>query len=132
LIGRGFSDPRGRRDAIRNVIAAAMPARQTADWLSILQPADIWCAQVLDWAALRSCPVWGQLQMERHLTGQGSSMTTIRAPLRLNGRSLGSSRPALALGADTGRIRQELAAPRGATPGRSAPRGMNDNQGRTP
>jgi CoA:oxalate CoA-transferase len=112
----GFGDPRSDRDAIKSTLAAALTARTTADWLAVLQPADIWCAEVLDWAALRSSPVWGQLQMERHLSGPGFAMPTIRGPLRLNGQALGTSRLAPALGADTARIRQELA-PRKAAQG---------------
>jgi crotonobetainyl-CoA:carnitine CoA-transferase CaiB-like acyl-CoA transferase len=105
---RGFTDARAERDAIKAAIADVTPSRTTSEWLARLQPADIWCAEVMDWASLRAGNVWAQLGMERHLTGSGFAMDTIRGPLRLNGAGLGSDRPAPALGADTDRIRQEL------------------------
>jgi CoA:oxalate CoA-transferase len=105
---QGFTDPLAERDRIKAAIAAVTPARRTAEWLAILQPADIWCAEVMDWAALRASPVWAQLGMEQHLEGRGFGMTTIRGPLRLNGAPLGSGRAAPPLGDDSSRIRQEL------------------------
>lgn len=105
---RGFTDARAERDAIKAAIANVTPSQTTADWMARLQPADIWCAEVMDWASLRAGKVWAQLGMERHLTGSGFTMETIRGPLRLNGAGLGSDRLAPALGADTARIRQEL------------------------
>ena len=40
------------RDAIKTIIAAAVRGQTTAYWLDILQPADIWCAEVQDWPGL--------------------------------------------------------------------------------
>jgi len=93
-------DPRGQRDRIKAIIAAATPGRTTARWLAVLQPADIWCAEVLDWPALRAHPVWAQLGMERDM----GPLRTVRGPLRLNGAGLGDPRPAPVLGADNDRI----------------------------
>ncbi len=112
----GSGDPRGNRDAIKATIAAITPTRTTADWLAVLQPADIWAAEVLDWPALMANPVWQQLGMSHPVQSGGFAMTTIRGPLRLNGATLGSDKAAPALGADTDRILQELA-PRKAARG---------------
>ena len=40
------------RDAIKRLIAEKLVTATTDHWLSILEPADIWCAKVLDWPAL--------------------------------------------------------------------------------
>src|SRR5690606_22808842 len=42
------------RDAIKRIIAGRLAPQPTAHWLSILEPADIWCAKVLDWPQLLS------------------------------------------------------------------------------
>lgn len=90
-----------QRDAIRAAIAAATPSRTTAAWLSRLQPADIWCAEVMDWTALRRHPVWSQLGMERRFAGGAFSFAGLAGPLRLNGTRPAPARAAPALGADT-------------------------------
>ncbi len=105
LAGR---DPQAARDAIKADIAQALAGRDTAHWLGLLQPADIWCAQVLDWPALRASPVWAQLGMERAMTRDGVALRGLRGPLRINGAALGDGRAAPALGADTARIKAEL------------------------
>ncbi len=89
------------RDAIKAAIAAVTPARKTADWLAVLQPADIWCAEVMDWPALRTHPVWAQLRMQHRFTRDSFAFDGIAGPLRLNGaRPLGTT-VAPRLGADT-------------------------------
>lgn len=100
---------RSARDAVKAIIADATPARSTADWLSLLQPADIWCAEVLDWPTLRASPVWAQLGMERRFFSQGVAFTGLRGPLRLNGQVPCGTGAAPALGADRARIALELA-----------------------
>jgi len=104
-------DPLTDRDQIKAVIASVIPHKTTNDWLSLLQPADIWCAEVLDWPALRAHPVWGQLGMQQTLQRDDFSMQTLRGPLRINGQALGNGRAAPALGADTEQISRELALP---------------------
>jgi len=113
LAGR---DARAERDAIKALVAQTLAGQGTAQWLAVLQPADIWCAEVLDWPALRASPVWAQLDMEREVTRDGVTLRTVRGPVRIDGAVPGNGRAAPALGADTARIRQELA-PRHAAQG---------------
>ncbi len=42
----------GERDTIKRIIAARIAEAPVDHWLSILEPADIWCAKVLDWEEL--------------------------------------------------------------------------------
>jgi crotonobetainyl-CoA:carnitine CoA-transferase CaiB-like acyl-CoA transferase len=92
------------RDEIKATIAAVTPLRPTADWLARLQPSDIWCAEVMDWAALRRHPVWAQLGMERRFAGDAFAFAGIAGPLRVNGMRPAPARAAPALGADTDAI----------------------------
>lgn len=93
-----------QRDAIKAAIAAVTPARTTAAWLAALQPADIWCAEVLDWPALRSHPVWAQLDMQHRFGTDAFAFDGIAGPLRLNGARPTAPGAAPPLGADTTRI----------------------------
>jgi crotonobetainyl-CoA:carnitine CoA-transferase CaiB-like acyl-CoA transferase len=111
-----------RRDEIKAAIAAVTPSRPTAEWLARLQPADIWCAEVMDWPAVRRHPVWAQLGMERRFAGDAFAFAGIAGPLRLNGMRPAPPRAAPALGADTDAIVSAfgLAGP-DATTGAAAP-----------
>lgn len=105
---------RSRRDEIKAIIARATPGRTTADWLALLQPADIWCAEVLDWTGLRQSPVWAQLGMERMFGGAGFAFRGIRGPVRIDGVAPCVTDAAPALGADRARIVKDLAEPAAA------------------
>jgi CoA:oxalate CoA-transferase len=41
-----------KRDEIKEILAAQLLSAGTQHWLSILEPADIWCADVLNWDSL--------------------------------------------------------------------------------
>jgi CoA:oxalate CoA-transferase len=47
-----FTDPKSwfnRRDEIKRLLADHLRGQTTGHWLGILEPADVWCAEVLDW-----------------------------------------------------------------------------------
>lgn len=108
LMGIDLSQYEGQglqqRDAIKAAIAAVTPTRTTAAWLAALQPADIWCAEVMDWPALRSHPVWAQLGMQQRFGTDAFAFDGIAGPLRLNGARPTAPGAAPPLGADTTRI----------------------------
>lgn len=93
-----------QRDAIKTAIAAITPTRTTADWLARLQPADIWCAEVMDWPALCAHPVWAQLGIQQRFASESFAFDGIAGPLRLNGARPLAPGAAPALGADRARI----------------------------
>ncbi len=95
------------RDAINATIAAQVATRGTADWLAVLQPADIWCAEVLDWPALQATPAFAQLDMVQRIGG-AQGLATLRGPLRMDRQTLACGRGAPALGQDTARIISEF------------------------
>lgn len=96
------------RDAIKSRIAEAVARETTEHWLAILQPADIWCAEVLDWPALLGSEAFRRLGMIQHITGPGASLDTLRGPVRFDGKALYHDRAAPALGEGRDRIIREF------------------------
>ncbi|MFV0358638.1 CaiB/BaiF CoA transferase family protein [Tropicimonas sp.] len=92
------------RDRIKAIIAGATPGRSTREWLDLLQPADIWCAEVLDWPALMETAAWRQLGVVQKM----GALRTVRGPLRFGGAALPVAGAAPDLGADSSRIREEF------------------------
>lgn len=93
------------RDEIKTMIGNRLRLKPTADWLAVLQPADIWCSEVLDWPALRASEAYRLLDIEQTISRNGTvALETIRAPIRIDGATLKSPLAAPALGQDTDRI----------------------------
>ncbi len=106
-----FNDPRQAmrdRDAIKEIIAAGVKTMGTAHWLALLQPADIWCAEVMDWPGLMASDAFGRLKMVQHISGATASLDTLRGPLRIDGAALTNPRAAPDLGQDRAAIIQEF------------------------
>lgn len=106
-----FNDPRQAmrdRDAIKTIIAAGVKTMGTAHWLAVLQPADIWCAEVMDWPGLMASDAFGRLKMVQHISGATASLDTLRGPLRIDGAALTNPRAAPDLGQDRAAIIQEF------------------------
>ena len=101
----GFS----RRDEIKRIIAERLKEHTTEHWLEILNAADIWCAEVLDWPKLSASEAFRQLAMVQTLKdGQGIEILTTRLPLRLDGNLLTSERLAPRVGEHTEAIQKEF------------------------
>jgi CoA:oxalate CoA-transferase len=110
-LDRWFSDPRQAmrdRDAIKAVVAAGVKTRGTAHWLAVLQPADIWCAEVLDWPGLMASDAFRRLKMVQHIGSATASLDTLRGPLRIDGAPLTNPRAAPDLGRDRAAIIHEF------------------------
>jgi len=109
---REYQDPATwftERDRIKAILAQHLETGTTAHWLSILEPADIWCADVLDWKRLLqhdAFQVLGMLQTVRR--GNGTTYRTTRCPIRIDGQRLYSEKGSPDLGEDTDRITAEL------------------------
>ncbi|MGL6212059.1 MAG: CaiB/BaiF CoA transferase family protein [Paracoccaceae bacterium] len=96
------------RDAIKAIIADGVKTRTTAHWLALLQPADIWCAEVLDWPGLMASDAFQRLHMVQQIAGGTASLTTLRGPLRIDGAPLTNPRAAPDLGQDRAAIINEF------------------------
>ena len=93
------------RDAIKSVIAGHLAAGTVSHWLSLLEPADIWCAEVLDWPHLLQTDGFRALDAVQEVEGaSGRTMKALRCPIRIDGRTLTSQRGAPGLGADTDQV----------------------------
>ena len=106
-----FTDPRQAmrdRDAIKAIIAAGVKTKGTGHWLALLQPADIWCAEVLNWPGLMASDAFQRLKMVQHIIGASASLDTLRGPLRIDGATLTSPRAAPDLGQDRLAIIEEF------------------------
>lgn len=73
-----------RRDEIKEVISDRFLAYSTSHWLSIFEPKDVWCAEVLDWPSLLQSESFKALDMVQAI-GDGNSVLTTKCPIRVNG-----------------------------------------------
>jgi CoA:oxalate CoA-transferase len=109
---QGISDPADgfrRRDEIKQIIAKRLKERTTEQWLEILNAADIWCAEVLDWPKLCASEAFAQLAMVQTLRdGRGVEILTTRLPIRLDGGLLTSEQFAPRVGQHTEMIQKEF------------------------
>ena len=98
-----------RRDEIKQIIAQRLKQHSTEQWLEILNAADIWCAEVLDWPKLCATEAFRQLAMVQTLgDASGIEVLTTRIPIRLDGDLLTSGRLAPRVGQHTETIQQEF------------------------
>jgi CoA:oxalate CoA-transferase len=97
------------RDEIKGLIATRLKTQNTKYWLDILEPADVWCAQVLDWPTLLQHEAFKVLEMtQRTQRSSGSAMTTLRCPLRIDGQVLKSPVGSPKIGEHNGVLREML------------------------
>jgi CoA:oxalate CoA-transferase len=97
------------RDAIKSIIAGLIATQPTSHWLEILEPADIWCAKVLDWPELLTSEGFKALDMLQTVTREDNvSILTTRSPLRIDGQRATTSRAAPLIGEQSDKIRKEF------------------------
>ncbi|MFN8664454.1 MAG: CaiB/BaiF CoA-transferase family protein [Thermomicrobiales bacterium] len=99
-----------RRDEIKAILAGHLRQRTTNDWLSILEPSDVWCADVLDWPRLIEHPAFQALGMIQTVQrANGASLRTTRCPIRIDEQILTSSRGAPRVGEHNAEVASFLA-----------------------
>lgn len=105
------------RARIKALLAEHLAQRPTAHWLALLEPADVWCAPVLDWPRLVGHEGFAALELLQEIENpEHGLMRTTRCPLRVDGEVLTSPRGAPALGADNEEILRSLDADRRGRP----------------
>lgn len=98
-----------RRDEIKKILADHLLGCTTEGWLNILEPADIWCAKVLDYEALVKEEGYKILNMELKVrTSNGLEITTTRCPIKVDGELLLSNKGAPLLGEHNKPIDEEF------------------------
>lgn len=112
-----YEDPASwwsKQEEIMKALATQLKTRTTEAWLAILDAADIWCAPVLSLPELVAHEGFAELDMvqkTQRSSGDGASIveiTTTRSPMRIDGRTVTSTRGAPHVGEHTEEIRQEL------------------------
>jgi crotonobetainyl-CoA:carnitine CoA-transferase CaiB-like acyl-CoA transferase len=97
------------RDAIKRIIAQRIAQQDVAHWLAILEPADIWCAKVLDWRELMESEGFRALDMLQTVEREdGVRIRTTRSPLSIDGARPPVSRAAPRIGEHNAKIRAEF------------------------
>lgn len=97
------------RDAIKSVIARKLRTQATQFWLDRFQPADIWCAAVLDWPDLMGGANFKALDLLQTLNlRNGVNLSTTRIPLRFDGYRPACAEAAPTIGQDSAAIRAEF------------------------
>lgn len=97
------------RDAIKTILTQHLASEPTSHWLGILEAADIWCADVLDWNRLTAHDGFKVLDMVQKVAmGDGFTYETTRCPIRIDGELLTSTKGSPKLGEHTEKIWEEL------------------------
>lgn len=108
----GFADGEQafrERDAIKAILAVHLATASTEHWLAILEAADIWCADVLDWRRLTEHDAFKVLDMLQEVAmGDGFVYETTRCPIRIDGERLTATKGSPKLGEHTAKILEEL------------------------
>lgn len=97
------------RDEIKAIIAQRIVTQSVDHWLSVLEPADIWCAKVLKWPELLEHDGFRTLDMLQTVTREDDvSIDTTRSPLRIDGKRNKVSLAAPRIGEHSDRIRKDF------------------------
>jgi crotonobetainyl-CoA:carnitine CoA-transferase CaiB-like acyl-CoA transferase len=97
------------RDSLKQTIAHRLKEHTTEHWLEILNAADIWCAEVLDWPKLCASEAFRQLDMVQTLrNGSDAEILTTRLPIRFDGNVLKSEKLAPRVGQHNTIIEEEF------------------------
>lgn len=96
-------------DAIRTLLGSRIRTQTTQYWLDRLEPADIWCAPVYDYAQLRDHEGYGVLDIEQSVQrADAPAIKTLRCPIRIDGERLFSAQAAPRIGDSTEAIQMSL------------------------
>lgn len=98
-----------QRDEIKAILADHLLTGTTEKWLSKLEPADIWCADVLNWQQLFAHDGFKVLDMTQEVEMlDGYKYETTRCPIRIDGELLTSTKGSPKLGQDNEKIIAEF------------------------
>ncbi|MCP4380471.1 MAG: CoA transferase [Hyphomicrobiales bacterium] len=97
------------RDAIKAIIARRIAERRIDEWLAILEPADIWCAKVMNWNDLLESEGFQVLDMLQTVEREDDvSILTTRSPIRVDGKRNQVTGAAPRIGEHSAAIRAEF------------------------
>ena len=97
------------RDEIKKKIGDWVVSQSTQEILKILEPADIWCAEVLDWENMLEHEGFKKLDMIQRIKSlDGLDIKTLRCPIRVDGEIFKSDLAAPKVGQDNEKIIKEM------------------------
>ncbi|MFC5283553.1 CaiB/BaiF CoA transferase family protein [Pedobacter alpinus] len=89
------------KDEIKVVLANHLQTQETAYWLNILEPADIWCSDVLNYQQLFEQEGFKVLDFVQEVTMEdGYTYRTTRCPIKIDGEIFTSQKGSPKLGQD--------------------------------
>ena len=98
-----------KRDDIKKLIGDWLINETTQHWLDILQPADVWCSEVLEWDKMMKNDGFKVLDMlQRIKRFDGLDIETLRCPIRINNEIFKSEKAAPVIGQHTKQISEEF------------------------
>ena len=99
-----------RRDEIKAILVERLKMETTQHWLNILEPRDIWCADVLTWDRLLQHEGFSVIDMIQEVSrDENVKLQTLRCPIRIDGEILKNRKGAPRIGEDTAAILAEMA-----------------------
>lgn len=102
---KAFTDPEDafeKRDEIKSLLEPHLATQPVRYWLDRLEPADIWCAELMDWPNMIGTEGFAALDALQDIDlPNGSTARTTRCPIRIDGEVYKDARGGPALGADT-------------------------------
>ena len=109
-----------RQDEVEELLAAHFKTGTTEQWLDILDAADVWCAPVLTLEQLVAHAGFAAIDMTHQVrrsagvtdSGEDIVLTTTRSPIRIDGHTLTSTKPAPKLGQHNDQVSRDLQAGR--------------------
>ncbi|MCS5714772.1 CoA transferase [Herbiconiux sp. CPCC 205716] len=107
----GMVDPQqawDEQERIEALLAERFATGSTDQWLAVLDAADVWCAPVLTLDELLDSEGFAAIRMTQEVERRGTTLTTTRSPLRVDGKVLTSRKAAPLLGEDDDRVRAEF------------------------
>lgn len=97
------------RDEIKNILADHLQTQETQSWLDILEPADIWCAGVLNYQQLFAEDGFKVLNFTQQVEMlDGYTYKTTRCPIKIDGEYMTSGKGSPKLGQDNEKIIKEF------------------------
>jgi CoA:oxalate CoA-transferase len=104
------------RDTIKKALADHLATQPASYWLAILEPADIWCAEVLDWKRLAEHDGFRAAKVTQRVgVGTARELLTTRCPIRIDRQILTHATAAPRVGAHSEFIRSRFSLDRNAT-----------------
>ena len=98
-----------KRDEIKEKIGSWIINKTTKEWLDILEPADIWCAEVLDWKKMLEHEGFKILDMVQKIKrDDGLNLETLRCPIKIDNSIFKSDIAAPIIGQDNNKIMKEF------------------------